>query len=121
MFSAGIEQCPEWLMFRQDAHRSGYLSQQEIDSACNTLFVEPSSSDVFPLSIYPNPSRDKVTVDGVGDLRISVYDLQGRCIFRSDMKNEKSEIDVSSWEPGLYTIGILSGRKSSFSKLLVYE
>ncbi len=121
MFSAGIGQCPEWLMFRQDAHRSGYLSQQEIDAACNTLFVAPSSSDVFPVSIYPNPSRDKVTVDGVGDLRISVYDLQGRCIFRSDMKNEKSDIDVSSWEPGLYTIGILSGRKSSFSKLLVYE
>ncbi len=34
MLEAGKGQCPEWLMFRQDIQRSGFLSAQDIKASC---------------------------------------------------------------------------------------
>ena len=56
MIEAGEGTCPEWLMFRHDIHRSGYLSSEEVELACSTTGVADNFLNDFDFSIYPNPS-----------------------------------------------------------------
>ncbi len=77
--------CPEWLMFRQDIKRSGYLSPAEEAESCDTTMTVVDDPELGALRAFPNPTWDRLVVEAdlwaeEGDLRI--VDLQGRTLFR---------------------------------------
>ncbi len=117
MFEAGYGQCPEWLMFRQDVHRSGYLSQADINASCSfVLSVEETVETTIP--VYPNPANDKVIIASppVGNYTVQIYTADGKLVNRYF---NQSEIAVNNLEAGIYFIEIVSGEKFSRQKLVI--
>lgn len=63
MIEAGAGTCPEWLMFRHDIHRSGYLSAEEVEEACRVTSSEELDRSTEEIMVYPNPSTGNFTVE----------------------------------------------------------
>ncbi len=120
MFSAGTGQCPEWLMFRQDAHRSAYLSQAEIDSSCNASQVWQTANENMPVNVFPNPAQDRINISAPGLYTVWIWDIQGRSVFRSVAMTGILQVDVSRWNPSVYTVKIFSDNHVSTSRLVLH-
>lgn len=86
-----------------------------------------SESDYYRLKIYPNPVKDKMTIElpqyllrqtSSGSIQImtiyhqwktatlEIYDLFGKLKYSNEIpkKMEKIELDVSSWDNGMYVV-----------------
>ena len=82
-----------------------FLNIVEIDST-ETSILEKSNVSI---SIYPNPVVSILNVV-VGDKYIgetvSLYDINGRCIYRDILDNTRKIIDVNGWTKGIYFLNI---------------
>ncbi|CAN5906907.1 hypothetical protein BH11BAC7_BH11BAC7_22330 [soil metagenome] len=108
MFEAGSGHCPEWLMFRQDVQRSGYLSQADQDSSCANvldLSVEEIYSNV--MGLYPNPTEGKITIS-LGStedrVKLSVVEMTGRVVNEEFFTGGAITADYSALLPGIYLL-----------------
>jgi hypothetical protein len=75
-----------------------------------------------PLTIYPNPARDRVWLQvpesaGVLEIPVYIYDTSGRQLMHSVLRSR--ELDLSGLSPGLYYIRALISGEMHFSKLLI--
>jgi len=82
-----------------------FLSQQE--------FLENS------ISVYPNPAKDKVSIDtsGLQLQKVSIFDLQGRLVLVADA-SDKGQIDVSPLSNGIYILQIETNQGILSKKLV---
>jgi endoglucanase len=73
----------------------------------------------FDFLIKPNPFQNNLTIEKlqVGD-NISVYDLNGKVVFRSDAEAESHSINTQAWISGQYFINVERDSKISFKKIL---
>lgn len=73
--------CPEWLMFRQDAHRTGYLSAQDEAESCDTVMVSIPEPAQAEWTLYPNPSAGQLTLRGTvtaaDPVTLRIVDMRG--------------------------------------------
>lgn len=74
------------------------------------------------IDIFPNPTRDKITIRVHADESVTVmlFDSQGRMVSR-ESKNYRDDFnfDVSSFTPGIYTVQVLTGNKVVQKKLSI--
>ena len=66
--------------------------------------------------IYPNPASEKLTLELSNmpgkECMLTIYNLTGSAIYNAKLKTEIMEIDVSSYNPGLYFVKVDSGKRS---------
>lgn len=63
--------------------------------------------------IYPNPAIDQTTINNLKpNASIEVYDLSGKLIYQKTAGAATENISVDGWNPGIYTINIISDNKS---------
>ncbi len=90
--------------------------QEDIDGdgigdACPPLSIDLERA----LVLYPNPAINTVTITGDDDIRqVRIYALDGQEVIRS----EKSTINVSNLESGLYFIKVFTGDGVFSTKML---
>lgn len=70
----------------------------------NIIYIQYNKSNV-PVAIYPNPAQDILFVEG-GASKLTVYDINGRPVITQTTEEEKSIIDISNLEIGIYMIEI---------------
>ena len=63
MLEAGMGTCPEWLMFRHDVKRTGYLSPEEVEEACEVSSIVNTSLSANSIAVYPNPNKGVFTLE----------------------------------------------------------
>ncbi len=88
---------------------------------CETIFVQTieglmNSSNINPsdltFSIYPNPTPDKIRIEGLNVLNINthvqIHDALGQQFFNQDLvkNNELLNLDLTALKPGVYFITI---------------
>jgi hypothetical protein len=67
-----------------------------------------------PVSIFPNPAADRVTIDlgAPKNERVTaeVYDAEGRVVARSMILpgQERIDLDAGAWSPGVYQVCLRS-------------
>jgi hypothetical protein len=76
-----------------------------------------SKSYIAAVKIYPNPATDFLSVNLADVSGIVMTNMSGQVVFRSDSKIEL--IDVSEFEPGLYTISIFKSDVRITKKIMV--
>jgi len=79
------------------------------------------NSPIDLINVYPNPSDGKYTVElnGKGNgAAVEVYNLVGELIYRSVIKNDKSEIDLSNNASGVYFTCIKTSDTIYYSKII---
>lgn len=72
--------------------------------------------------IYPNPAYDFIEVKqekGFEVDQISLTDLKGSVLFRSEMSSDKITIPVDGFKAGLYLITVRSGEQTAVQKVLI--
>ncbi|MCE2773410.1 MAG: FG-GAP-like repeat-containing protein [Bacteroidetes bacterium] len=120
LIEAGSGQCPEWLMFRQDIQRSGYLSAADIQQSCSqVLSVNQHETNSVNLNIFPNPANDAVTITGEMTGVVRVYAVNGSLLYTSLKTAYNLEIDISELSAGVYIVELNSEGAIRRTKLII--
>ncbi len=62
-------------------------------------------------TIYPNPSRSKlnITLPNIeNNVKVEVYNILGARVYKSDLNNLDTSINVSQWNSGVYLVRVSS-------------
>lgn len=100
-----------------DSNNYDYLAEvSRYNMVLLAAYANPESGITSMASatrVYPNPTRDKVTLQYILDentpVHIAVYDMQGRNVLRKDKAMQENglhhlELDLSDLKAGLYVI-----------------
>lgn len=93
--------------------------QAAIELINATLSIKENNQIVF--SVYPNPSRDKVTVNLFQDFsakKVEIYSVLGQKISVKDFEGQSIDLDISTLEKGIYFLKIKSGSKETTKKFI---
>lgn len=89
------------------------------DKERNLLGVE--NDNLNEVSLYPNPANETVTI--MVDLntysRIRIYDVTGKIILDKPATIGIEQLDVSTWEAGIYAVELTGENAIANSKLIV--
>jgi len=72
------------------------------------------------VTVYPNPTNDKVQVDGNDITAINVYNVEGKLVYTANTVSANNIINSAAWAAGVYQIEIASARGNSVVKLIKY-
>ncbi len=74
------------------------------------------------LTLYPSPFSDYLNINKSfeGELNIKIFDIQGREIYHSVLKDHQVNIPSSNWLPGIYMVRI-SNDEIQFSQKVVHK
>lgn len=74
------------------------------------------------ITVFPNPTSGIITVNAQKsqDIKVSIYDLLGNCLWSKTSLNEMNlKVDLSSQPKGIYVMEIMSEGKKSVSKIVL--
>ncbi len=94
----------------------------------SVLVSSPVVSDVKKrIDVYPNPMNELVNIginaESNSRVEISIHSISGKLMKRVDMEGVASgyhivPVDVSAFKPGIYFIGVVSGRETLIYKVV---
>ena len=58
------------------------------------------------VSIYPNPTNDKITIEAAGIKNITVVNMLGQKVYESSLNADQTVVDFSQLEDGLYMVRV---------------
>lgn len=90
------------------------------------VIVEPTLSNEEPsvprleIKMYPNPADVDVTFAGEYVERVTVYDMNGKIVYRGKPNSQEFTIITSNWASGMYTVQLFClDNRGIFKKLIV--
>lgn len=96
-----------------------YNGQSETHAPKTVLFYPEEG-----ISVYPNPAKERVLVDGLNDhvSRIELINARGQ-IAKTFMSSQemKQELDLQSLTPGMYTVQVIMERGTAIRKKLIVQ
>lgn len=106
----------EALSIQQDAIRwfHPFTANGECPPLANERFGTTS------ISVYPNPSNTKVTID-FGDKRkrsLEVYDLLGQQMLHFITTESLETLDISDWTPGVYLLEVTTDSGTAAQRIV---
>jgi hypothetical protein len=69
------------------------------------------------VSVFPNPTKESVTVLVSSDVTLSIVDVNGKVCFKKELTQGETTLDVSDLEAGVYLIQASNG----YAERLVVE
>jgi hypothetical protein len=76
------------------------------EEACANYFTGMDEND-GKLSIFPNPTTDKVNIKCVGMTQIDIYSVEGKLV--RSLQVEDDSVQIDGLENGIYMLRILKG------------
>jgi len=71
--------------------------------------------------ISPNPSKDKLNIklpSANEDLKLEVFDLLGKLIYRGEITQLESSINVFSWKSGVYLVRVSNDKTTQTKRFI---
>jgi len=99
-------------------------------SAINTYNLEATSSALFEAKFFqvskefiisPNPATSTLNVyvpKGFENARLSVFDVLGKEIYKIELSNPHSTINISKWNSGVYLMRIATDTESQTKRFV---
>lgn len=100
-------------------HGGGVFSTTLTDTILTALERPMVNAD--NVKVYPNPAADYLMIstdESLADDQITVFDLNGREVYRQRLGSRSMRIDVSTWSSGVYYVRIGTDR-SIVKKVMV--
>lgn len=70
------------------------------------------------LNIYPNPAKNKLTVESLQKSTIEIIDIQGQTILQKQLQLGQTDIDISELAKGLYILRLNSNDRTEVTKFV---
>lgn len=83
---------------------------------CPASVDERASENVFVM--YPNPSNESVIIENANGALLQIFDVAGRLTFESRINQNRSAIDLSSFQSGIYFVRAVKGNLAGVQKLV---
>jgi len=83
------------------------------ENVTNKKDMTLSAGNVF---LYPNPTNDKLFVNGLAEFDVNIFDLSGRLLLNIAKVN--GSIDISALNSGIYTVQLKSAGKTNIQKIV---
>ena len=90
----------------------------------NCLALTATDNILKGFDVYPNPTKDTITVKNSSEILVTVYELyntDGKIIAKSDPASKTSgdfKIDVSSFQDGIYFLKLFADDKTAIFKII---
>lgn len=88
-----------------------------------TFYLIPHGVEELPaLSVkaYPNPARDKMTVEAASMRHVTVFDLTGLLILSKDVNGDQVSMDLEGIKPGTYILSVMQeDGRMAYSKFVI--
>ena len=124
-FSKGLIICSD-LAFSPDG--TGYVVYQDLADSnkatvmkYDTTFFGINELQNTRLSLYPNPTTDKITVVTSGlstTSQLSIIDLNGQEVLTRQITNPKTQIDISNLPSGVYFVRLTNDKTVEVGKIM---
>jgi len=90
----------------RDLNSKGYWELNPNEGFCGLVNTKEIENTEVSFLIYPNPVTTQLTIETkkYSHQKLKVYDLLGRQITKFVLDPDRKEIDVSSWQKGIYMI-----------------
>jgi len=99
---------------------SGYGNNAYVDNINVTVVTSVENIDADKsIGMYPNPSNGQVTVTGLKNANISVFNLLGNKVMEVNNVTGNKQLNLSNFDSGAYIVQILSDKKVTKKKLLL--
>ncbi len=69
-------------------------------------------------NLYPNPAKDKLTIESLQKSTIEILNVQGQKITQQQLKQDKTDIDISGLAKGLYILKLNNNDMTEVTKFL---
>jgi len=83
--------------------------------------VSVKSINGVNISVFPNPAKDFIkieTASKIDNLKMSIFDINGKAIVRNQAINSNENIDISTYETGIYTVYLNNGKQETSFKII---
>jgi len=83
------------------------------------LQIQESPIKIKNHSVFPNPGRESFTLsypNFTPNHSLKVFDMQGRLVFQTSIKQAQTKVDASSWPSGLYHYTVQNGKQVESGK-----
>lgn len=103
----------------------GYFGIEPVfmTSLCSMVGLSDNSNTKdLSLKIYPNPAKDKLTLDIENvskEMILQVTNMLGQVVLQKDDLSEKTILDVSTLPKGIYCLSLVQGKMIQSSKLVI--
>ena len=96
----------------------GTIIVQSVSTGISDNYVLPE------ISLFPNPSegRFRVTLNGTfiaGQSHVEVFNLAGKSVFRSELENAQTDLDLSDQAKGVYLLRLDLGSAIQTRKIII--
>lgn len=72
------------------------------------------------INIWPNPADDQLHIGNLpGNVNIEIYSANGSLMYRQSHASTETNLNISSFAPGLYTLKVTGETASTIKKLIV--
>ncbi|MFZ4785399.1 MAG: T9SS type A sorting domain-containing protein [Flavobacteriales bacterium] len=118
---------PDWIYAAtaSEFDNSIFLSDTPVDGTVYRFMpvlvnVDEENAELV-LEMYPNPASNILTLwtPTKEKAKTQIYDATGRIVESVILNDSATQIDVSSWAPGVYQVVMLCNNQSSVQKLIV--
>ncbi|MDR4989197.1 MAG: T9SS type A sorting domain-containing protein, partial [Bacteroidales bacterium] len=76
--------------------------------------------EAMPISIFPNPARDVVTISADSQItEVSIYNLGGQLLYHRNVSSNTVTVNLSGLNPGLYLIKVTGENHHAVNKLQI--
>ena len=79
---------------------------------------EPEPDEDKSPKLYPNPTKDYVTIIDDNIKKIKIYSISGTTLLEEDTKGNKVEIDMRKFARGIYLIHVVTETETKTYKLV---
>ncbi len=95
-----------------------YFCLDNLNDVTNAVPVIPGSTQTIRVELYPNPAVHTLSISGVKDAQIAVYDISGRKVWEETSHSENIRLNVSTYHQGIYLIRIQKGQAVTTKKFI---
>lgn len=75
----------------------------------------------MPDSIYPNPAFESITIETslmIKESVLSIYNVNGQELIKQEIKDRKTQIDISKLTSGIYFVKLISDKTVEVIKII---
>ncbi|MBO6117570.1 MAG: leucine-rich repeat protein [Bacteroidales bacterium] len=101
----------------EDCSITGFEAEEDTTSDSGIEDIAENNN----ISVYPNPASvshtgiSTVTIQGI-DGDVTVFNNKGQVVYKSNIQSQKSNIDISGWQSGVYYIKVGDATKKLIIK-----
>jgi hypothetical protein len=73
------------------------------------------------ISVFPVPASDMITIENLTSAKdeiISIYNIQGQLLLQQSMRQSKTQINISSFDKGVYFVRVLGADINVVKKII---